>query len=520
MEDYPSTGDVTTDELFYPLTADVTTDELFYQSTGGVTTDELFQTVETEQSTEIALELKESTELEQSTEIPLELENLTYEEISNILNLQDLQELEEMTNSEIEALPLKKLIQLRKIILDNNTAVATQTYKQRLVRSTAFDIEKDKAQQQLINVQTSPLNIRSPTGANRKPIVKKTEPPITTENRELIGGSDPPQNIGMVLDFSFVVDERENLEIEQKRIQSQLKIIGVVGMICSRIEIEDIIKLHLHLRNSYYHSTWRSLHVTLSNPKCAIVIYQRKGNIVSLGTKSEEEMQLSLKKITIILSRILGVKVSYYTPLVLNVIQSTTIEYKLNMQNIQRDKDIISNFKTLPVEKLSTFPGIDFTDEKTGIIVTVFESGAVIFKVKRGYTLSTISKFSIPSTTQDEIQEKYNTISKNMEKDYQKQLEIETVPTERNRLEIKNKKDIIELEKKFDIEIEEARKKDEKIQREKQQSQKYLVESEINLNTSKLEIVPQAFTMKNISSRIIQTFKKIIPILRQKYVRE
>lgn len=83
------------------------------------------------------------------------------------------------------------------------------------------------------------------------------------------------------------IEESVKQEDEMINKNNQLSIQSVTCGICTNIKF-DLLKLRLHMRNSIYNFTRKSLHLSLRNPKCGIAIFETKGMIVSLGNKTFE----------------------------------------------------------------------------------------------------------------------------------------------------------------------------------------------------------------------------------------
>jgi hypothetical protein len=58
----------------------------------------------------------------------------------------------------------------------------------------------------------------------------------------------------------------------------------ISGM-CTNLEL-NLLLLRLYIRNSYYNSSRRSLHMFLTEPKCGVAFFESKGSIVVLGNKT------------------------------------------------------------------------------------------------------------------------------------------------------------------------------------------------------------------------------------------
>ncbi len=251
--------------------------------------------------------------------------------------------------------------------------------------------------------------------------------------------------------------------------------------------------------------------MSLSNPRCGLVLYQRKGNLISMSAKSEKDMKLSLKKICVVLQKFTSQKIQYKTPLVLNVIKTKELGFQLILEGIEQDPDLrghgISIMKTL--EEQSEFPGKDFKDNN-GILVTVFESGTVVFKVTRPKT-----EFQdIIPTKQIEIQNEYENRFKALEDEESKRKQKLTSELGLFGVELKRGEDEIEKDikkKKEDLTTEhtvkliEAQQQDIVNQREKEKRTKY----------SREMYDVQGFTIEELSYRINQTYDKIIPVLEK-----
>ncbi len=151
-------------------------------------------------------------------------------------------------------------------------------------------LAREKAKQRQIEAQeraekeeiTAYGKRRSPTGLLKKPATPRK--PLRKDEPEIIGEPEivpEPTKISAeeaekrlfepleqgeqaIETFEFEPIPEETLEIIRKRLAQQeeidrgLTVVGLVGMVCTGVYFADIYKLHAHLRNSYYHSTWRS----------------------------------------------------------------------------------------------------------------------------------------------------------------------------------------------------------------------------------------------------------------------
>jgi TATA-box binding protein (TBP) (component of TFIID and TFIIIB) len=181
----------------------------------------------------------------------------------------------------------------------------------------------------------------------------------------------------------------------------QLKTVGLVAMICIGGEIASLLPAAFHMRNSYYHSKWRSLHLSYPHLKSAVIVHEKKGIITCFGRRSHDSVVNSLKK-TVAVLNILGYPVKYRgPPLYLNVIQSIKVPYVLNLQNIEKNEEqkFIRYQMLVPDPgELQEFPGRNFYDGENRILITVFEGSPetktrafkparIIYKVRRGETI-------------------------------------------------------------------------------------------------------------------------------------
>lgn len=248
--------------------------------------------------------------------------------------------------------------------------------------------EKEKElfqkQQKILTSQTKPkVGRRTPIGDSR------------LEPAGLRWKKSPYSKIGKPTLQDYTPIQSDGIK---KKDQDRLKLVGLVAMICLGKELPSLLPASFHMRNSYYHSRWRSLHLSYSHIKCAVIIHELKGIITCFGRESHEDVIAALQK-TVAVLNILGYKVEYSDPLYLNVIKSITIPHVLNTEGLGNDPVLKERgIVAARVDELGEFPGRNFYDPDNQILITVFEGrpetkrgkfkpARIIYKIRRGETI-------------------------------------------------------------------------------------------------------------------------------------
>jgi TATA-box binding protein (TBP) (component of TFIID and TFIIIB) len=187
----------------------------------------------------------------------------------------------------------------------------------------------------------------------------------------------------------------EELAKEYERISLQsdfstLTITGIVGSICTNVEL-DLLELGLASLNCFYNRNRRSAHFSIRSrdgkSNLAIAIYEKRGNIVSLAGKTEEEMKLSLQK-TIVILQMFGYNVSYQTPAVMNVVMTANIGHELLLESdyfTENSSELAGMNITYILKENGKFPAFKFFDNVEGIQASVFQTGTILYTLNRDY---------------------------------------------------------------------------------------------------------------------------------------
>lgn len=192
-----------------------------------------------------------------------------------------------------------------------------------------------------------------------------------------------------------------------------LELNQITGLVCTGQNI-SALSTHFMMRNSYYHSSYGSIHFGLDEPKCALALHVRRGIIVCMGCRTMADVEKAIKVTISIFQQLVDYSTPknaertvfhYRKPAVMNITCTYDVGHPIMLTKVgDLELQFFWESRGFSVFTQNDFPSIYIKDTTNRVMVQVFDNGSLSMTL---YRIGKHSKLDRDRETNITFNEKY-----------------------------------------------------------------------------------------------------------------